>query len=104
MDKMTMLRLIGFGTVGFAAVNLFSVTFNMIEDGLLSVISDFWCNLVKSVFMLVILWACRPIKGQNVLSARDIGIQRKRKRSMLGDEVVNNAMINKEDSSSSSED
>jgi len=63
MDKMSMLRLIGFGTVGFAAVNLFSVTFNMIEDGLLSVISDFWCNLAKSLFMLVILWACRPIKG-----------------------------------------
>jgi len=38
-----------------------------------------------------------------VLSARDIGIDRKRKRSMLGDEIVNNARINKEEDTSSSE-
>ena len=62
----------------------------MIEDGLLSVISDFWCNMVKSGFMLVILWACRPIKGLSIQSAREIGIDRRRKKSMLDDEINEN--------------
>ena len=56
----------------------------MIEDGVVSTIADFWISLIKFVFLMLILWGCRPKKNACILSAKEIGQERVRKRSMVG--------------------